>query len=364
MSLLKLQSAKVAERTAHERGTPRVLRLGRGSLRWRPRTIAVAFILLLGLASLATLSLAQGAYSVPPDQVLAAFFGSGSDVVRYAVVELRLPRTLTGIVVGFALGISGALTQTVTRNPIASPDVLGVTAGASLGAVSVIALGTPFAASPLSVPAAALLGGLLTAAVIFALSWRRGADSLRLILTGIAVNAAVVAMVSWMLVVAQLSRAVSANVWLVGSLEGSNWTSVTPAIIATAILALLTLTVARALPALALGPDTAAALGVSPRQTRTILLLLSVALAAIGVAAAGPIGFIAFAAPQIALRVFKTPSPPLFCSGLLGALLITGSDLLLRVASPVPLPVGIMTTLIGAPFLIYLIIRTTRRRSA
>ena len=348
MSLLKLQSAKVAERTAHERGTPRVLRLGRGSLRWRPRTIAVAFILLLGLASLATLSLAQGAYSVPPDQVLAAFFGSGSDVVRYAVVELRLPRTLTGIVVGFALGISGALTQTVTRNPIASPDVLGVTAGASLGAVSVIALGTPFAASPLSVPAAALLGGLLTAAVIFALSWRRGADSLRLILTGIAVNAAVVAMVSWMLVVAQLSRAVSANVWLVGSLEGSN----------------LTLTVARALPALALGPDTAAALGVSPRQTRTILLLLSVALAAIGVAAAGPIGFIAFAAPQIALRVFKTPSPPLFCSGLLGALLITGSDLLLRVASPVPLPVGIMTTLIGAPFLIYLIIRTTRRRSA
>lgn len=346
------------------RARDRVLRVGPFSVRWRRRTVVVSLVLLLGLIAAATSSLAQGAYAVPADQVLAAVLGLGSDVVRYTVGELRMPRTLTGIVVGFALGLSGAITQTVTRNPIASPDVLGVTAGASLGAVSVIALGGPAAASPLGIPAAALLGGLLTAATIFALSWRRGADSLRLIITGIAINAVLVALVSWMLVLAQLSRAVSANVWLIGSLDGATWTTVAPAAILTAILALVTGGAARLLPALALGEDTASALGVRPGRARTTLLLLSVSLAAVGVAAAGPIGFIAFAAPQLALRIAGASSPPLLCSGLLGALLVTGSDLLLRVVSPVPLPVGIMTTLIGGPFLIYLIIRINRRRSA
>lgn len=337
--------------------------MGPVSVRWRRRTVVVSSVLLLALIATAALSLAQGAYAVSPDQALGAVLGFGSDVVRYTVVELRMPRTLTGIVVGFALGLSGAITQTVTRNPIASPDVLGVTAGASLGAVSVIALGGPAAASPLGVPAAALLGGLFTAASIFALSWRRGADSLRLIITGIAINAVLVALVSWMLVLAQLSRAVSANVWLIGSLDGTTWITIAPSTLLTAVLALVTWGAARQLPALALGEDTASALGVRPGRARTTLLLLSVSLAAVGVAAAGPIGFIAFAAPQLALRIAGTSSPPLFCSGLLGALLVTVSDLVLRVASPVPLPVGIMTTLIGGPFLIYLVIHINRKRS-
>lgn len=362
MSIARLHGPPSVDGSASTR--ERVLRAGRVSLRWRRRTALVALLMVLGLIASATLSLAQGPYAVSPDQVLAAVLGSSSDVVHYTVMELRMPRTLTGIVAGFALGMSGALTQTVTRNPIASPDVLGVTAGASLGAVAVIALGGPASASPLGVPVAALLGGLLTAAAVFALSWHQGADSLRLIITGIAVNAVLVALVSWMLVVAELSRAVAANVWLVGSLDGTTWTTVAPSLVLTSVLGLVALGASRLLPALALGEDTAAALGVHPGRARTTLLLLSVALAAVGVAAAGPIGFIAFAAPQLALRIVRTPSPPVFCSGALGALLITASDLLLRVASPVPLPVGIMTTLIGGPFLIYLIIRITRRRSA
>lgn len=353
-----------------EPATPRTgsghvaIRFGRFSFRWRRRASILAAILAVAVLLLAGVSLAQGSFPLSLDRVVAALFGGGSRLEHYTVIELRMPRTITGIVVGFALGLSGALTQTVTRNPIASPDVLGVSAGASLGAVSVITLGGTAVTAALGVPGAALLGGLATAGLIFVLSWNRGTDTFRLILMGIAVNAILIALTSWLLVSAQLSRAVEANVWLIGSIDSAGWASVWPTLAGVTILALAALAASRALRVLSFGEDTALALGTRVGGARTLLLLLSVGLAALSVAAAGPIGFIAFAAPQLALRIARTASPPILCSALLGAVLVTGSDLVIRMFSPVPLPVGIMTTAIGGPLLIYLIVRVNLRKSA
>ena len=340
------------------------LRFGAVSVRWRRRAAALAVILGVAVILLGCISLAQGTYPLTLDRVVATLAGDGTRVERYTVFELRMPRAITAIVVGLALGLSGALTQTVTRNPIASPDILGVSAGASLGAVAVITLGGSTAVSVLSVPGAALAGGLLTAAVIFALSWKRGSDTFRLILMGIAVNAFLIALTSWLLVGARLSRAVEANVWLMGSLDGAEWQSLWPTLVGVAFLSVVALASTRVLRGLAFGEDTASALGIRVGPSRLLLLLLSVGLAALSVAVAGPIGFVAFAAPQLALRLAGTPSPPLLSAGLLGAVLVTGSDLVIRVFSPIPLPVGIVTTAIGGPVLIYLIIRVNLRRSA
>lgn len=340
------------------------LRWGPVSLRWRRRSAALGVILAVAVVVLGCLSLAHGTYPLSLDRVVAALTGDGARVERYTVFELRMPRTVTGIVVGFALGLSGALTQTVTRNPIASPDILGVSAGASLGAVTVITLGSSTAVSTLGVPGAALAGGLLTAGVIFALSWKRGSDTFRLILMGIAVNAFLIALTSWLLVSARLSRAVEANVWLLGSLDASAWPSLGPTLAGVAVLAAAAVASSRVLRALSFGEDTASALGIRVAPARLLLLLLSVGLAALSVAVAGPIGFVAFAAPQLALRLARTASPPLVSAGLLGAVLVTGGDLVIRVFSPIPLPVGIVTTAIGGCLLIALIVRVNLRRSA
>lgn len=334
------------------------------SLRWRRRAAAIGVALLVLALVLGAMSLAQGTYPLALDRVVAALSGSGTRIEHYTVMELRMPRTLTGIVTGFALGLSGALTQTVTRNPIASPDILGVSAGASLGAVAVITLGGSTVAAPLGVTGAALVGGLVMAGLIVALSWRRGAEPFRLILMGIAVNAMIVAVISWLLVSARLSRAVEANVWLIGSLDGAAWPSIRPTLVAVAVLTAAALASGRVLRMLSFGVDTAAGLGVRVGSARLVLLALSVGLAAVSVAVAGPIGFVAFAAPQLARRLAGTPSPPPLCSALLGAALVTGSDLVIRVFSPVALPVGVMTTAIGGPLLIILIVRANLRRSA
>jgi len=339
------------------------VRLGRFSLRWRSRTVLLVAILASVAVLLAAASLAQGTYPLSLDRVVATLSGEGTRIERYTIVDLRMPRTVTGIVVGFALGLSGALTQTVTRNPIASPDILGVSAGASLGAVAVITFGGPTAAV-LGVPGAALGGALVTAGVIFLLSWKSGSDSLRLILTGIAVNALLVALTSWLLVSARLSRATEATVWLIGSLDRAEWATLLPVFVGVVVLSALALASSRVLRLLAFGGDTASALGVRVGPARSLLLLLSVGLAALGVAIAGPVGFVAFAAPQLALRLARTAVPPVLYSGLLGAVLVTGSDLVIRAFSPVALPVGIMTTAIGGPLLISLIVRANLRRTA
>jgi iron complex transport system permease protein len=271
---------------------------------------------------------------------------------------------VVGLLVGAGFAMSGAIWQSITRNPLASPDLLGVTAGASAGAVAVIVFGgTAFLGAAIGIPVAAMAGGLLTGVVIYLLAWRRGIEGFRLVLIGVAVNGILIALTNWMLVIGEIWDAQAATVWLNGSLNGRGWGDAIPAAIALGVIGAVALASTFQLSALKLGDDTARALGVRVQLSQSVLLIASVLLAAMCVTAAGPIGFVAFVAPQVTLRIARTAGPPLLASALTGAALVVGSDYVARVLLPVELPVGIVTTAIGGPFLMYLIIHTNRRLS-
>ncbi|MFC9789789.1 FecCD family ABC transporter permease [Rhodococcus sp. NPDC127528] len=323
--------------------------------------LAAAFVLLC-------VNIGRGEFSIPVPTVADVLLGGGTKVERFIVMDLRLPRGLTALLTGVALGISGAVTQSVLRNPLASPDLLGITAGASAAAVTliVVAGGGAFVGTlaTLGIPLAALLGGIVTAVAIYALAWRGGVQGYRIVLIGIGANAMLIAAIQWMLISADINDVARAQVWLNGSLNGSDWAQVWPVAIGVAVVGTIALASSRTLGALRLGDDNARALGVRLEAGQAVLLLAAVALAAIATAAVGPIGFVALAAPQVAMRVLRTPGPPILASGLVGAVLVLGSDVIGRTVLPVELPVGIVTSALGGPFLIYLLIRNNRKVSA
>lgn len=339
-------------------GRPAV-RLGPVSVVWRPRTAAV----LLGLAvltlGLVVLSTALGEYALPPGDVLRVLLGGGDRMDRLVVVDLRLPRVVTGLGVGAALGISGAVVQSLARNALASPDVLGVSQGASAAAVLAILVGGG-SAGLLGTTSAALAGGLLTAALVYGLAWRGGVSGFRLVLVGIGVAAAASALTSWLLVSAQINNAAVAVVWLTGSLESRTWSQALTIAATVAVLGTATVAGSATLGALRLGDDTVRSLGVRVQVTRGALLLAAVVLAAVATAAAGPIAFVALVAPQVALRLVRSAGPPVATSAVLGAALVLGADLVARTVLPVALPVGVVTAAIGGPFLIALLVKRNR----
>ena len=331
---------------------------------WRPRLVAANLALLALLFLVLCLNVSQGDYPISVPDVARVILVGGTEAEHFIVWDLRLPRAVVGLVVGAGFGMSGAIWQSITRNPLASPDLLGITAGASAGAVAVIIFGSStFLGGTVGVPAAALAGGLLTGVVIYLLAWRRGIEGFRLVLIGVAVNGILLALTNWMLVLGEIWDAQEATVWLNGSLNGRGWGHAWPAAIALGAIGVMALGSTFPLSALKLGDDTARALGVRVQLSQSMLLVASVLLAAMCVTAAGPIGFVAFVAPQVTVRIVGTAGPPLLASALMGAVLVVGSDYVARVVLPTELPVGIVTTAIGGPFLMYLIIRTNRRPS-
>lgn len=338
------------------------LRIAALSWRLRPRGILVTVggVLLLGLLMALSMRLGDIRLSVP--EVIAATFDPNT-AAHFVVMELRLPRALTGALVGAALALSGAIIQSIARNPLASPEILGVTNGASVLVVAgVVASGSAYggASGPLStlgIPALALLGGLIGGVVVYGLAWRRGLDGYRLVLVGIGVTAVFTNVKFWLLTVGDVNDTGRAMVWINGSLNGRGWEHVQPVALALAVLLPLTLLGARSLDALRYGDDTITALGVRMNLSRTLMILAAVLLAAVATASAGPIAFVALAAPQIALRLARSSQPPLLSSAAVGAVLTTGADLIARTAFPLELPVGIVTAVLGAPYLIHLIWR-------
>lgn len=329
---------------------------------WRRRLVVVDLALVAALLLALCLNVGQGDYPISVPDVARVILGGGTDAEQFIIWDLRLPRSVVGLVVGAGFGMSGAIWQSVTRNPLASPDLLGITAGASAGAVAVIVFGgTTFLGGAIGVPMAAMAGGLLTGVAIYLLAWRRGIEGFRLVLIGVAVNGVLLALVNWMLVLGEIWDAQEATVWLNGSLHGRDWGHAAPAALGLVTIGAVALGCAFQLSALRLGDDTARALGVRVQLSQSVLLVASVLLAAMCVTAAGPVGFIAFVAPQVALRLARTAGPPLLASALMGSVLVVGSDYVARVLLPVELPVGIVTTAIGGPFLMYLITRTNRR---
>lgn len=344
-------------------------RAGPISFLWRPRVVLVCVIAAALIVFLGALSIGLGDYPISVPRVLEVIFqGEGSRVERLVVLEWRMPRVATAIAVGCALGLSGALTQTVTRNALASPDILGITTGASAMAVTVIVLGSGggFAGwlAGIGIPLAALLGAILSATVILALAWRRQADSYRLVLVGIIITALLSSYINFLMVRAELRDASQAQFWLTGSLARSEWSTTIPIAVLVIVCAPLLAWIAYQALATTLGPDLARALGQRVNAVQVAMLALAVALAAVAVSAAGPIGFIAFVAPQVALRLCGVPSPPLAASALTGAVLLLGADIVTQAVLPVELPVGIVTSALGGIFLIYLLVQRTRSTDA
>lgn len=366
-------SAPARERVAATSPAARVrrpLRIGpaSGVLRVRPLIVLAACAAVLLVAAAANLG--RGDYPIAITEVLATLFGGGDAGQQLVVLELRLPRTLTGALVGGALAVSGAILQAVARNPLASPDIIGVQWGASAAAVFVIVLGGGAAGvgglfASLGIPLAALLGGLVSSTAVYLLAWRRGIQGYRLVLIGIGIQAVLVAAVQWLLTVAQIYQAAQAQVWLNGSLNARSWDDVVPISIAMAVLVPVALVLTRLLGGLRFDDDTALGLGIRVNGARTGLLLVSVGLASVATAAAGPIAFVALVSPQIARRVCRVGSPPLGVSLVLGAALTVVADLIARTAlGSVELPVGIVTAVLGAPYLLFLLARARQEARA
>lgn len=337
-----------------------------GVLRWRQVAVPAAAFVVLVLT--AALSMGRGDFPIGVGEVLRTLVGLGEGPQEFIVRELRAPRVVVGALVGLALGVSGALFQTFARNPLASPDTLGITSGASVGAVAAIVLTSGSSAGALlgglGLPLAALLGALFTGFLLFVLAWRAGIDGYRLVLVGIALWSVGAALVDWLLTNAEIYDAASAYVWITGSLNARTWDDAVPLAVAVVVLVPLALAAGRVLSVLQFGDDTARGLGVRLAGAQAAVVLLAVGLVAFAVSAAGPITFVALVVPQIAVRLTGGSRPPLLAAGLLGALLVVAADLVTRTVLPQALPVGILTAVIGAPYLLWLLVRGRRLSTA
>ncbi|WP_255292630.1 iron chelate uptake ABC transporter family permease subunit [Micromonospora sp. WMMA1996] len=325
--------------------------------RWRPVVVAGVLLLLLGGA--VVLSLSLGTPYVAPGDVVRSLSGAGTpyDLV---VRDLRLPRAVLAALAGAAFGVAGTLIQSVARNPLASPDVIGVTQGAGLAATVALTGG---AAAVLVAPAA-LVGGLAAAVLVFALGARHGLAAQRFVLAGVAVAFAFRALTEVVMLTADPIDGLRAQLWLIGTLAGKGWTEA--GWIAGTLLVLLPvlLWAGWALRSSALDDDTARGIGLRPVARRIGLAGTGVLAAAAVTAQVGAVDFVALVAPQVARRLIRAERPPLVCAALVGALLLVLADLAgRRLFAPTQLPAGVLTAAIGGPYLIFVLLRTRGRRS-
>jgi iron complex transport system permease protein len=330
--------------------------------RIRPRTAAAILIAALVAVVVSAVALFSGEYLASPAEVVAALTGSGSAADNAVLVSLRAPRVLLALAIGAALGVSGAIAQTVARNGLATPELLGVTGGASVGAIAVIVLGgssgqfTDFARA-LGIPTAAILGGLVAAAIILVVLRAVGTSGAAPILVGIGLSATFAGLVSWLLIVASLDELSRANVWLTGSLNGRSWPELFSVTVVLALCAVALVPMVRNLDTLTLGDEVASGLGVRVGRTTAVFIVVAVILAATTTAAAGPIAFVSLVAPHVARMVQARPRPNLTLCALIGACLTAASDLAARTIAVVQLPTGAITAIVGAPFLVFLLLQ-------
>ena len=373
------EAASAADhRPAH--ASRRIVRVGPTSWVWRPRMVIAVTTSLLIAFVLFLMSVTISDYPVTPIDVMRILLGGGTRIENVVILDDAVPRALVSVLVGFALGMSGSLTQLIAQNPLATPDMLGITAGASVAAVSAIAFGTGWGAglAELGVPASALIGGLGTAVVMYLLAWpgrgvrsarslrsRRRANHainpLRLVLIGVGITWVLQAATSYLLTRAEIRDVGRAQTWLVGSVANTSWSSVWPVAIAVVLAVVAVGVLARQIDAMSLGTDLARSLGVRTMAVSGAILLIAVIVAALAVSAAGPIAFVALLAPQIAMRLTGSAIPTPVASGAIGAILVVGGDILCRTVLPSGLPVGIVTAALGGPFLIYLMVSISRK---
>jgi iron complex transport system permease protein len=327
-------------------------RIGRA----RRRATLIA-LLAAAVAIVFVVSLVVGNTIYGLDEVVRVVFGQQVAGASFTVGELRLPRASLALLAGFAFGIAGVTFQSMLRNPLASPDIIGISSGASAAAVVGLVV---FSLEATVVSFLALAAALLAAGAIYLLSSRGGFAGTRLILIGIGVAAMLDSVVTYVLSRAAVFDLQAAMQWLTGSVNGATWSTVAPLAVAMVVAVPLLLIGERELGVLRLGDDSAAALGVRLQRGRVILIVAAVVLLAFATAASGPIAFVAFMAGPIAARTLGPGANLMLGSGLIGALLVLVADLVGQFAFDNRYPVGVITGVLGAPYLVYLLIRTNR----
>ena len=336
-----------------------VVRRRRVAVRLEWRSVVVCTALALAVACMAVLALMTGSYQLSPGQVLSALAGGETGLVHDIVVEWRLPRVVAALVFGAALGVSGAVLQSLLRNPLADPGIIGFTQGSYTGALIVILVvnGTYW-----QLVGGALLGGMAAAIAVYVLAYRRGVQGFRLIIVGIGVAAMLDSLNTWLILKAELEQAMAAAAWGAGSLNGVSWDQVVIGGAAITVLLLLAGMLSRPMRQMELGDDAAASQGVRVPPARLGLIVVGVALTATVTAASGPIVFISLVAPQIARRLARTARIALAPAAFVGALLCLTADYIAQHIAPTPLPVGIITVILGGGYLGWLLLTEARGR--
>lgn len=324
------------------------------------RRLLITCLLLVSACVVAGIwGLRSGAVTLETSQVFAALMGDAPRSMTMVVTEWRLPRVLMALLIGAALGVSGAIFQSLMRNPLGSPDVMGFNTGAWSGVLVAMVL---FGQDLTAIALAAMVGGIVTSLLVWLLAWRNGIDTFRLIIIGIGVRAMLVAFNTWLLLKASLETALTAGLWNAGSLNGLTWAKTSPSA-PIIILMLIAALLVRRMRLLEMGDDTACALGVSVERSRLLMMLVAVVLTAAATALAGPISFIALVAPHIARRISGTARWGLTQAALCGALLLLAADLCAQqLFMPYQLPVGVVTVSLGGIYLIVLLIQESRKK--
>ncbi|WP_281975011.1 FecCD family ABC transporter permease [Halobacillus litoralis] len=332
------------------------------SMQFHKRSLFILIFLILVTCAVFIISLSSGSSYIPVGEVIKEILGVSDHA--FILNELRMPRVVMGFLVGGGLGVSGLILQGIIRNPLGSPDIIGVTGGASLGAVIFIV----FFLGEWSVtwlPLASIIGAAVTTVIIYLLSWKNGVTPIRLILIGIGISALTNAIVTMFMVSSESAIASKVYLWLTGSLYGANWQEVTILLPIILILIFLSLFFTGIVDVKQLGDDVAIGMGVRVQFFRFLLLALSVALAGAAVSFAGGIAFVGLIAPHIARLILHNSFANLVVgSALIGSLIVMGADIIARTAFlPSDIPAGVFTAGIGAPFFIYLLYRNRRAMS-
>ncbi|MFD8621784.1 MULTISPECIES: FecCD family ABC transporter permease [unclassified Streptomyces] len=351
-------SAPALTRPAPKEASPAsVAAATRRRIRGASRRRLVILVLAALVVTAFAVTLMAGRTFYPPGDVFRVILGEQVPGATFTVGRLRLPRAVLALVAGFGFGLAGVTFQTMLRNPLASPDIIGISSGAS--AAAAIAIVT-LSLGEVQVSALAIAAGLGVALLVYSLAFRGGVVGTRLILIGIGISAMLDSVTSYVLSQAAEWDLQEAMRWLTGSLNGATWDQVVPVLAAAAVLTPLLLGQARSLSAMQLGDDTASALGVRVERTRITVIVAAVGLIAFATAAAGPIAFVAFLSGPIAARIVGAGGSLLVPAGLVGSLLVLVADFTGQFAFGERYPVGVVTGVLGAPYLVYLIIRTNR----
>lgn len=337
----------------------RTFRRGEVALKFNMHALGLATLALMILTVLVIWATTLGSISIPFGEVIEATLGRGTKETEFAVRTLRLPRVLVAVFTGACLAMSGSIFQGIARNPLVSPDIIGIRSGATLCAVTWMIL--DIGPSEM-LPLAAFIGAIVAAAAVYGFSWKGGISMNRLILVGIGVGAMIGAGSTFMTVKFPIEIARPAIVWTMGSVYASNWNDVVLLVVSLALLCPIAVFLMGSLRTLQFGDSLGRSLGVSLERTRLTLIVVACALPAVAVALAGPIGFVALIVPHMARMIAGPPTGSvLVFTALLGAIMLLGSDVIAQHFLPVSLPVGAITGAVGAPYFLYLLYRTNLR---